>query len=88
MANRKNQNKAKLEQGSRDIGKDKEGNPTLDTRQKESYQEDNEENDSGLQKAALLSALNIETRKRHGEEVFDEDAGDEEDDMDDDDDDD
>jgi len=31
-----------------------------------------------LQKAALLSALDIETRKRYGEDEFDEDAAEEE----------
>jgi|GEM_PF-4056222 len=76
MANRKNQNEAKPGQGSRDTGKEESSHGI--SRQKEADQEDNEENDSDLQKAALLSALNIETRRRHGEEQFDDDAADEE----------
>jgi len=83
MANTKNQNKIKQGQSSQGAEKDKEGSSPPDSRQQATDPDDYGQNDSDMQKAALLSALNIETRRGLGEEEFDEDAADEEDDDDD-----
>ena len=79
MAKRINQNKAKSWQGSPDSEKDKEENSRTDFHEKETDQDDNGDNGSDLQKAALLSALDIETRREIGYESFDEDEEEEED---------